>query len=117
MVFDINGGFLQKEVGGGMTHTMDIISYSSVVTRETLWIALTMTALHDLEVTAVDVLNTYVTPSSREKIWMVLGSEFGDNHCKNIIWSKESGASFRVHLAPYMQELGMILVMLTLTYG
>ena len=42
-------------VGGHITHTPDIITYSSVVTTETVCIALTMGALHDLEVKAADV--------------------------------------------------------------
>ena len=44
-----------------MTHTPDTVTYSSVVTRETVHIALTMAALHNLEVKAGDVLNAYVT--------------------------------------------------------
>ena len=39
-----------------MLHTSDVIIYCSVVTRETVCIALTMGALHDLEM-KTDVLN------------------------------------------------------------
>ena len=35
--------------------------------------------VHDLDVKAADVLNAYVTAPNREKIWTVLGPEFGDN--------------------------------------
>ena len=38
-----------------MTHTLDIITYSSIVTRETVHITFTMVALHDLEVKTADV--------------------------------------------------------------
>ena len=62
-----------------MTNTPDTITYSSVVTRETVCIALTMAALHDLEVKATDVLIAYVTAPNHEKIWTALGPEFGDN--------------------------------------
>ena len=44
-----------------MTHTSNTITYSSVVTRETVHITLTMVALHNLEVKAADILNAYVT--------------------------------------------------------
>ena len=59
-------------VGGHMTNTPDTITYSNVVTRETVCIALTMAALHDLGFRAADVLNTYVTTPNCEKIWTVL---------------------------------------------
>ena len=62
-----------------MTHTLDTITYSSEVTRETICISLTMVVLHDQEVKAADVLNTYVMAPNCEKIWTVLGPEFGDN--------------------------------------
>ena len=51
-VFDINMEDFHRKaclvVGGHMTHTLDTIIYSSVVTREMVHIALTMAALHDL---------------------------------------------------------------------
>ena len=63
---------------GFMNHTLDIITYSSVVTKETVCIALTMAALNDLEVKPADALNAYVVAPNREKIWTVLGSVFGE---------------------------------------
>ena len=47
--------------GDHMTHTLDTITYSSVVTRETVCITLSMAVLHDLKVKTADVLNSYVT--------------------------------------------------------
>ena len=88
-----------------MTHTPDTITYSSVVTRETVCIALTMAALHDLEVKAANVLNAYVTAPNHEKIWTVLGPEFGDDAGKSAVLVralygfKSAGASFMAHLA------------------
>ena len=63
----------------------DTITYSSVVIREKVHIALTMAALYYLEVKAADVLNTYVTTPNREKIWTVLDPEFGDDAGKSAI--------------------------------
>ena len=62
--------------GERMIHTPHTISNSSVVTRETVHIALPLAALHDLEVKAADVLNSYVMVSNCEKIWTVLGPKF-----------------------------------------
>ena len=45
---------------GHVTQIAEVVTYSSMVTRETTDIALTMSALHDLKVEAADVLNAYV---------------------------------------------------------
>ena len=54
--------------GGHLTHALDAMIYSNVVTKESEHIALTMTALHDLEVKAAVVLNAYVMATNRDKI-------------------------------------------------
>ena len=90
-----------------MTHTPDTIMYSSVVMRETVCIALTMLALHDLEVKADNVLNAYVTAPNHEKIWRVLDLEFGDDAGKSIIIvSALYGLKSRAHLPKGMWDLG-----------
>ena len=92
-------------------HVLDVITYSSVITRETVCIALTMAALHDLEINGADFLNAYVTAPNRKKIWRVLGQEFADDVGKSaiihrmLIGLKSAGASFSAHLAQCMQEL------------
>ena len=96
-------------VGG---HTLDTLTYFSVVKREIVCFALTMVALYDLDVKAADVLNDYMMASNKEKMWTVLAPEFGDNAGKYAIIFraldslKSVGASFRAHLAQYMQEWG-----------
>ena len=65
--------------GGHLTHTPDVITYFSVVTRKTVCIALTMVAFHELEVKAAVVLNAYVMAPNREKMWTGLCQEFGDD--------------------------------------
>jgi hypothetical protein len=77
-------------------------------------IALTLAALNDLEVKTADIENAYLTAQMTEKIWCVLGTEFGADAGKRaiIIGSmygfKSSGASFRNHLADCMQHLGWV---------
>ena len=62
-----------------MTNTPDIITYSSVVTRETVYIVLTMAMLHDVDVKELDLLNAYMMAPNREKTWTVLSPEFWDD--------------------------------------
>ena len=66
-------------------HTPDVITYSRMVTKETVCIAFTMESFHDLEVKAAEVLNAHVTASNQEKICIVLGPKFGDDAGKSAI--------------------------------
>ena len=54
--------------GEHMTETPKCMTYSSVVGREPVRIALTIAALNDLQVKAGDVMNAYVTAPCSEKI-------------------------------------------------
>ena len=93
-----------------MTHTLDTITFSSVISKETVHIALTMVALHDLKVKVADVLNIIVIAPSREKIWTVLGSDFGGDAGNFAIFVRVLyslnivDASFRAHFAQCMWE-------------
>ena len=116
MIFDIKlDGFRCKArlvAGGHMTETPAVMTYASVVSRETVRIALTMAALNDLEVKASDVQNAYLTAPCEEKIWTTLGPEFGDDKGKKAVivralyGLKSAGASFGRHIADCMYQLG-----------
>ena len=54
-------------VGGHMTYTLDINTYMSVVTRETVCIILAMAVWNDLEVKAADVLMLMWWHSSKKR--------------------------------------------------
>ncbi len=81
MVFDIKMEDFRCKArlvaGGHMTGAPATITYASVVSRETVCLALTIAALNDLEVKVGDVLNAYITAPVKEKVWTVLGPEFG----------------------------------------
>jgi hypothetical protein len=83
LIFDIKMGenFRRKArfVAGG--HTTDvpdsiITSYSSVVSRDSVRIALTIAGLNGIQVMACDTQDAYLTADCREKIWTVAGPEF-----------------------------------------
>ena len=115
MVFDIKmEDFTRKArlvAGGHKTDAPPTITYASVVSRETVRIALLMAALNDLEVKVGDVLNAYITAPITEKVWTVLGPEFGNDVGKSAIivralyGLKSSGAAFRAHLASFMRQM------------
>jgi hypothetical protein len=63
--------------GGHQTKAPATITYASVVSRETVRLALTFASLNDLKVKLGDVLNAYITTPVKEKVWTILGPEFG----------------------------------------
>jgi hypothetical protein len=81
MIFDVKmEDFRQKTrlvAGGHRTEAPATITYASMVSRETMHLALTIASLNDFEVKVGDVLNAYITAPVKEKVWTVLGPEFG----------------------------------------
>ena len=116
MIFDVKlDGFRRKArlvAGGHMTATPDVVTYSSVVSRETVRITLTVAALNDLEVKGSDVENAYLTAPCDERIWTILGPEFGPDAGKRALivralyGLKSAGASFNRHLSDCMRHIG-----------
>jgi hypothetical protein len=95
-----------------MTKAPVTITYVSVVSCETVPIALLMAALNDLNVKVGDVLNAYITAPITKKVWTVLGTEFGIDAGRSAIivralyGLKSAGAAFCAHLASFMHQIG-----------
>jgi hypothetical protein len=116
MIFDIKVEDFRCKArlvaGGHMTKAPATITYASVVSLETIHIALLMAALNDLHVKVGDVLNAYITAPITEKVWTVLGPEFGIDAGKSAIivraiyGLKSAGAAFCAHLALFMHQMG-----------
>ncbi len=89
MVFDVKmEDFRQKArllAGDHLTKAPATITYASVVSRETVRLALTFGSLNDLEVKVGNVLNAYITAPVKEKEWTILGPEFGLDSGKRAI--------------------------------
>jgi hypothetical protein len=81
MIFDVKvEDFRQKMrlvAGGHLTKAPVTITCSSVVLGETVRLALTFVSLIDLEVKVGDDLNANITAPVKEKMWTILGPEFG----------------------------------------
>lgn len=116
-IFDIKLGenFRRKArlvADGHKTKPPKSVTYSSVVSRDSVRICLLLAALNDLEVQAADIENAYLTADCREKCWTMGGKEFGSNAGKPFIIRKalyglkSSGAAFREHLAQRLDEIG-----------
>ena len=61
---------------GNETDAPATLTYSSVVSRDSVRIALLIAALNELEVLACDIQNAYLTADCREKIYFIAGPEF-----------------------------------------
>ncbi len=116
MVFDVKMEDFKCKArlvaGGHKTNALAIITYASVISRETVHIAHMLVALNNLQVKVSNVLNAYITTPCKEKVWTNLGPEFGPNARKNalIVHSlyglKSAGAAFHAHLASFMHQMG-----------
>jgi hypothetical protein len=91
MIFDVKmEDFRQKAklvAGGHRTKAPATITYASVVSGETVHLALTIASLNDIKVKVGDALNAYITTpvKEKEKVWTVLGPEFGHDAGKSAI--------------------------------
>jgi hypothetical protein len=98
--------------GGHTTETPAALTYSSVVSRDSVRIALLFAALNDLDIQSCDIQNAYLTADCREKIYTIAGPEFGSNAGKIMLIKKalyglkSSGAAFRALLAETFYDLG-----------
>jgi len=60
---------------GHWTETPAALTYSSVVSRDSVRIAVTIAALNDLSVLACDIQNANLTAKCQEKVWTRAGPE------------------------------------------
>jgi hypothetical protein len=115
MIFDVKMEDFHRKArfvaGGHTTDAPHVMTYASVVSRESVRIELTLVALNDLDVMMGYIENDYLTAPITEKVWTVLGPEFGDDAGKRYLIERalyglnSAGAAFRNHLASCMEHL------------
>jgi Reverse transcriptase (RNA-dependent DNA polymerase) len=116
MVFDLKLDNLVRNArfvaGGHTTETPASITYSSVVARDSVRIALLLAALDGIQLWAADVGHAYLKAPCREKIWTIAGPEFGSDEGKVMLIKKalcglkSSGAAWRAMLAGTLTDIG-----------
>jgi hypothetical protein len=76
MIFDVKMEDFHRKArfvaGGHATDAPHVMTYASVVSRESVRIALTLAALNDLHVMMGDIENAYLTAQSQRKFKMCL---------------------------------------------
>jgi hypothetical protein len=115
MIFDVKMDNLTRKArfvaGGHTTQTPTSLTYSSVVSRESVRIAFTLASLNGLEICVADVGNAYLNANCRERIWTVAGPEFGNDQgavmiIKRALYGlKSSGAAWRAMFASSLEDM------------
>jgi Reverse transcriptase (RNA-dependent DNA polymerase) len=114
MIFDIKPDLTRKArfvAGGHMTDPPSESVYSSVVTRDSIRIALMHAALNDLRVLIGDIQGAYLYANTEELIWTTCGPEFGSDEgrpakiVKALYGLKSSGARWREKMASTLRDL------------
>jgi hypothetical protein len=120
LIFDIKMGenFRRKArfvAGGHTTEVPSELTYASVVSRDSVRIALTVAALNGLRIMLpCDIQNAYLTADCRERIWTRAGPEFGSEAGtiflvkKALYGLKSAGAAFRALLAETLYNIGYV---------
>lgn len=117
MIFDVKLGenFRRKArlvADGHKTETPTSLTYSTVVSRDSVRICFLAAALNDLDIMSADIENAYLTAPCREKCWTIAGPEFREDEGKTFLivralyGLKSSGAAFRSHLAGILDDIG-----------
>ena len=100
--------------GGHTTETPAALTYASVVSRDSVRIALKIAALNGLDILAYYIQNAHLIDKCREMIWTVAGPEFGSGIGKIFIIKmalyslKSSGAVFCSLLAETLHKLNYV---------
>lgn len=117
LVFDVKLGenFRRKArfcADGHKTETPPSITYSSVVSRDSVRIMLLIAALNQLSLKAADIQNAFLTAPNLEKVYIRAGPEFGHEEGQIFIIRralyglKSASAAFHAYLADKLDEIG-----------
>ena len=108
MIFDVKMNFTCKArfvAGGHLTNNPSTITYSSVVSRDSVRITFLLAALNNLEIFACDIGNAYLNTPCREKTWFLGGDETGNDKGKVLVITralyslKSSGSAWHTKLS------------------
>jgi Reverse transcriptase (RNA-dependent DNA polymerase) len=108
IVFDIKMDFTRKAcfvAGGHTTEAPSSLTYSSVVSRDSIRITFLIAALNDIDIMLCDLENAYLNAPCHEKIWFQGGLECSEDRGKvcvivrSLYGLKSAGAAFRAVLA------------------
>jgi len=115
MIFDVKCDLTRKArfvAGGHWTQASAQLTYSSVVTRESIRIAFLIAALNELDILAADIRNAYLQAPAQEKVHTTAGPEFGPSRVGQTViivramyGLKSSGAAWHAQLSETLYSM------------
>ncbi|KAI2499207.1 Reverse transcriptase (RNA-dependent DNA polymerase) [Fragilaria crotonensis] len=118
MIFDIKFDLTRKArlvLNGAKHEVPKEMTFSSVVSRDSVRIAFTLAALNGLDILAADIQNAYLSAPTEERLYVVAGLEFPPDLrgrpakiVSALYGMKSSGARFRDHLAASLRDMGYV---------
>ena len=117
IVFDVKMNLTRKArfcAGGHTTEAPSSITYSSVVSRDSVRLGMLIASLNDLELFACDLENAYLNAPCKEKIWFEGGPECGEDAgavcvlVRALYGLKSAGNSWRTALAQALDKCGFV---------
>jgi Reverse transcriptase (RNA-dependent DNA polymerase) len=116
ILFDVKLDFTRNArflAGGHVTNPPSTQTNASVVSRESVRIALLIAALNDMEVMSADVQGAYLNAPCHEKVCTICGMEFGSEFIgriavivKELYGLKTSAFAWRENWSQTLRELG-----------
>ena len=97
--------------GGHTADTPSLITYSSVVLRDSVRIAFLIATLNDLDIMLADIGNVYLNAPNKVKIWMIAGQKFGTDKgavfiiTRALYGLKSAGDAWRTFFAQALTRL------------
>lgn len=114
-VFDVKmitlGRKARLVANGNETEAPKDMTFSSVVSRDSVRLFFLLAALNDLNVLSADIQNAYLSAPTTEKLWAKVDAAFGSDAgrpakiVRALYGLKSSGARFRDHLAATLRSL------------
>ena len=117
LIFDVklSENFRRKArfvADGHLVETPASVTYSTVVSRDSIRILLTAAALNEVDVMGADIQNAFLSAPNKEKNWIKAGPEFGPEQGKVFIvvralyGLKSACAAFRAFMARKLDKIG-----------
>jgi hypothetical protein len=114
MIFDVKMDFTRKArlvAGGHLTDPLEALTYSSVVSRDSIRLAFMLAKLKGLDVIMTDIGNAYLNAEVTEKYYAIAGPELGELQGRTVVivrslsGLKAAGAAGNHHLANELMQL------------
>jgi hypothetical protein len=115
MIFDLELDLSRKAcfvTGGHMTDPPASLTYSSMVSRDSVRLAFLIAALNNISLLSADIGNTYLNAETKEKVHTICGPEFGPQYIgriavihKALYGLKSSGVAWHAKFAGTLCDL------------